>query len=70
MHLFTSSEVCEELQISLPTLRDWERRHVLVPQRDPVSRWRGYDPIEVERLKQQLVPEGRRRPGQPVLMAG
>lgn len=53
-----TGQVMKELGVTHQTLRDWERKGVLVPERNDIN-WRIYDPQMVERINKKLI-QGRR----------
>jgi DNA-binding transcriptional MerR regulator len=58
-------QVCKELGICRLTLRHWESRGIITPQKLEALGWRVYDRAEVVALKRMMVKE--RRQGLPIL---
>lgn len=53
-----TGQVMKNLGVTHQTLRDWERKGVLVPHRDDLN-WRIYSPKQVKRIKEKLVQGNR-----------
>ena len=62
------AQVCKELGICRLTLRHWEGRGIITPQKLGPLGWRVYDRAEVAALKRKMVKQ--RRQGLPILALG
>jgi DNA-binding transcriptional MerR regulator len=50
----TIAEAASLLHVSISTMRNWDRQGKLSPRRHPINRYRMYDRVEIERLKEQI----------------